>query len=152
MIQPKKWWVFALVCAAVTAAFFSTSCTHSEKHPSSERAPDAIKVETKYGDRGSPAEYDAGAPKDSEWFRLYGDTPNYRAIGIHTLGGQAMYDEKFRWQMGPMWYRGRLTPQSVKAFIVGQEGAQDENVSNRAFTGSTGTRVQKFLNHMGIYR
>ena len=31
-----------------------------------------------------------------------------------------------------MWYRGRLTPNSVKVFVVGQEGAQDENVSNRS--------------------
>lgn len=152
MIQPRKWWVFALVCAALSAAFFTTSCTHSAKQPTSVRAPDAIQVDNKYGNRGSPAEYDSGAPKDSKWFELYGATPNYRSIGIAAIGGQAMYDEKFRWQMGPMWYRGRLTPQSVKAFVVGQEGAQDENVSNRAFTGSTGTRVQKFLNHMGIYR
>ncbi|MFN3455642.1 MAG: hypothetical protein ACK41T_11845, partial [Pseudobdellovibrio sp.] len=102
--------------------------------------------------RGSPAEYDAGAPISSKWLELYGSTPNYRSIGIETLNGQAKLNEKFRWEFGPMWYRGRLTPESVKVFIVGQEGAQDENISNRAFTGSTGTRVQKFLNHLGIYR
>ena len=49
-----------------------------------------------------------------------------------------------------MFYRGRLTSESVKIFIVGQEGAQDENLSNRSFTGSTGTRMQKFLNYLGI--
>ena len=49
-----------------------------------------------------------------------------------------------------MFYRGRLTSESVKVFIVGQEGAQDENLSNRSFTGSTGTRMQKFLNYLGI--
>lgn len=98
--------------------------------------------------RGSPAEYDPGPAKDSKWVRLFGSTPNYRAIGSKVLKGGG---EKFRWEFGPMWYRGRLGKNEVKAFVVGQEGAQDENVSNRAFTGSTGTKTQHFLNHIGIY-
>jgi uracil-DNA glycosylase len=59
-------------------------------------------------------------------------------------------EEKFRWTFGPMYYRGRLDPERVKVFVVGQEGAQDESISNRAFTGSTGTRMQKFLHGIGI--
>lgn len=97
--------------------------------------------------RGNPGEYDPGPAAGSEWARLFGETPNYRALGQAILGGGA---EKFRWQFGPMWYRGRLGKNEVKVFVVGQEGAQDENVSNRAFTGSTGTKTQKFLNHLGI--
>lgn len=136
------------------------SCTHKFRNPSNDEAavtPVATVASTnvalKYDlRRGSPAEYDAGAPADSKWIELYGSTPNYRSFGVEILGGQPKYDEKFRWVFGPMWYRGRLTPESVKVFVVGQEGAQDENVSNRAFTGSTGTRVQKFLNHLGIYQ
>lgn len=104
---------------------------------------------TRESDRGNPWEYDAGAPKDSKWIDLFAETPNYRAFGKEVIGGRG---EKFRWKMGPMWYRGRLTPQSVKVFIVGQEGAQDENVSNRSFTGSTGTRMQKFLQYLGVDR
>lgn len=99
--------------------------------------------------RGNPAEFDPG-PSTREslsWLKLYGQAPNYRTIGSELLGG----GEKFRWQMGPMWYRGRLGKNQVKVFIVGQEGAQDENITNRAFTGSTGTRMQKFINHLGIY-
>ncbi len=98
--------------------------------------------------RGSPAEFDPGPPKNSRWTELYGSAPNYRLIGKEVLDGNR---EKFRWKWGPMWYRGRLNPQEVKVFVVGQEGAQDENVSNRAFTGSTGTKTQKLLNYMGIH-
>lgn len=97
--------------------------------------------------RGDIASYDPGAPMDSEWAKLFAMTPNYRAIGQEVLGAGA---EKFRWIFGPMWYRGRLEPNSVKVFVVGQEGAQDENVSNRTFTGSTGTKTQNFLNYLGI--
>lgn len=94
-------------------------------------------------------EYDPGAPPNSKWIELYADAPNYRQIGKAILGGSG---EKFRWEMGPMFYRGRLAKDQVKVFVVGQEGAQDENVSNRAFTGSTGTKTQNFLNHIGIFR
>ena len=129
----------------------ASSCTHMSTP--SQRDPQSVSVALPYdARRGSPAEYDAGAPADSKWIELFGSTPNYRALGIEALGGKAKVDEKFRWEFGPMWYRGRLTPESVKVFVVGQEGAQDENVSNRAFTGSTGTRTQRFLNHLGIYR
>lgn len=100
-------------------------------------------------DRGPKYEFDPGAPKESRWPDLFAQTPNYRSFGKAVIGGRG---EKFRWVMGPMWYRGRLNPEEVKVFIVGQEGAQDENVSNRSFTGSTGTRMQKFLNYLGIDR
>jgi len=136
---------------SIATALFA-SCIHKTAH-TEKREPSSVDVALKFDSRrGSPAEYDPGAPADSKWVELFGSTPNYRSIGITTLNGTAMKDEKFRWEFGPMWYRGRLTPNSVKAFVVGQEGAQDENISNRAFTGSTGTRVQKFLNHLGIYR
>ena len=153
MLKPRTWWSLSfLIATGAIVALVSVGCSHSGHH-AENRDPAAIKSSTKYGDRGSPAEYDSGAPKEnSKWFELYGAVPNYRSIGVVALGGTAMSDEKFRWQMGPMWYRGRLARNGVKAFIVGQEGAQDENVSNRAFTGSTGTRVQKFLKHMGIHR
>ena len=97
--------------------------------------------------RGNTYDYDPGPSKDGEINKLFADTPNYRAFGSKVIGGRG---EKFRWKFGPMWYRGRLGKNQVKVFIIGQEGAQDENVSNRSFTGSTGTKMQKFLNHMGI--
>ena len=148
-----------LLVLPILAVTTLISCTHKFRNPSNDEAlqspatSNATSVALKYDlRRGSPAEYDAGAPTDSKWIELYGSTPNYRSFGVEILGGQPKFDEKFRWVFGPMWYRGRLTPESVKVFVVGQEGAQDENVSNRAFTGSTGTRVQKFLNHLGVYQ
>ena len=97
--------------------------------------------------RGYPSCYDPGPTKNSNFAKLFGQAPKYRAIGRFILGGT---DKKFRWKFGPMWYRGRLGTDEVKVLVVGQEGAQDENLSNRAFTGSTGTRTQNFLNHIGI--
>lgn len=102
--------------------------------------------------RGYQWESDAGPPKDSRWAALFAATPNYRALGIRVLGGAALTDEKFRWEFGPMYYRGRLTPNNVKVFLVGQEGAQDESASGRTFTGSTGTKLQNFLRVLGIDR
>ncbi len=101
-------------------------------------------------DRGQPYEYDPGPPKSSRWASLFAATPNYRKIGIEVLGGTPNRDEKYRWTFGPMFYRGRLTPNSVKVFVIGQEGAQDESVSNRSFTGGTGAKMQAFLKHLGI--
>ncbi|MFZ4714464.1 MAG: hypothetical protein ACOYL6_12150 [Bacteriovoracaceae bacterium] len=110
---------------------------------------DGARIPSAVNERGADWEYDPGAPKDSKWADLFAETPNYRAFGSAVIGGKG---DKFRWNMGPMWYRGRLGANQVKVFVIGQEGAQDENVSNRSFTGSTGTRMQKFLNYLGINR
>ena len=74
-------------------------------------------------------------------------TPNYRAIGVAMSG-----EEEFRWHFGPMFYRGRLQDDSVRVLVIGQEGAQDESLSHRSFTGGTGARMQHVLNHLGITR
>lgn len=109
------------------------------------------------GDRGSVADYDAGPDKNSKWPDIFAETPDYRSYGAAVYEEAAKKagirddgTEKFRWKVGPMWYRGRLDPESVKVFVIGQEGAQDENTSNRTFTGSTGTKMQNFLNYLGI--
>ena len=95
--------------------------------------------------RGFPWEYDPGPPKNRRWARLFSETPNYRALGKAALGS-----EKFRWHFGPMFYRGRLQDNSVKVLVIGQEGAQDESLAHRAFTGGTGARMQHLLNYLGI--
>lgn len=111
--------------------------------------------------RGSIADFDPGPPVNSEWPDIFAETPNYLGIGNlvnqKPLGPEWIDEEtgkpvrvRFRWQFGPMFYRGRLTPESVKVLIIGQEGAQDENISNRTFTGSTGTKMQNFIDYMGI--
>lgn len=98
-------------------------------------------------DRGSPWDYDPGPAKNRSWSRLFAETPNYRGLGIALSG-----NEEFRWHFGPMFYRGRLGDQQVKVLIVGQEGAQDESLSHRSFTGGTGGRMQHLLTHLGINR
>ena len=98
-------------------------------------------------DRGSPWDYDPGPAKNRSWSRLFAETPNYRSFGIAMSG-----NEEFRWHFGPMFYRGRLGDSQVKVLVVGQEGAQDESLSHRSFTGGTGGRMQHLLTHLGITR
>ncbi len=95
--------------------------------------------------RGYPWEYDPGPPKNRCWPRLFSETPNYRQLGKILLGR-----EKFRWHFGPMYYRGRLRDNEVKVLVIGQEGAQDESLSHRSFTGFTGSVMQHLLNYIGI--
>ncbi len=97
--------------------------------------------------RGDPWEFDPGPPRNRRWPRLFSETPNYRALGKAVMGS-----EKFRWHFGPMFYRGRLGDDQVKVLVIGQEGAQDESLAHRAFTGGTGARMQHVLNHLGITR
>ena len=97
--------------------------------------------------RGDPWEFDGGPPKNRSWARLFAGTPNYRAIGVAMSG-----EEEYRWHFGPMFYRGRLQDDSVRVLIIGQEGAQDESLSHRSFTGGTGARMQHVLNHLGVTR
>ena len=81
--------------------------------------------------RGDPWEHDPGPTPASGWAALFAETPNYRGLGHAVLG------RKFRWEHGPMFFRGRLDG-SAKVVLVGQEGAQDESLSHRSFTGGTG--------------
>ena len=135
----------------VAAVFILQACTTTSHH-AENRWPAAAP-----GDRGNPAEYDAGPDKNSKWPDIFAETPDYRSYGAAVYEAAAKKagirddgSEKFRWKVGPMWYRGRLTPNSVKVFVIGQEGAQDENTSNRTFTGSTGTKMQNFINYFGV--
>src|SRR4051812_4099652 len=96
--------------------------------------------------RGNPWEYDPGPAANSGWPELFAATPNYRGLGLAVTGKEA-----FRWHFGPMFYRGRLDG-SARVLIIGQEGAQDESLSHRSFTGGTGARMQHLLKHIGIPR
>jgi uracil-DNA glycosylase len=96
--------------------------------------------------RGNPWEHDPGPSNASGWPELFAETPNYRGLGRAIVGREA-----FRWHHGPMFYRGRLDG-SAKVVVVGQEGAQDESLSHRSFTGGTGARMQHLLRHLGLDR
>ncbi|HKE97865.1 MAG TPA: uracil-DNA glycosylase family protein [Actinomycetes bacterium] len=97
-------------------------------------------------ERGDAWEHDPGPAAASGWAALFAETPNYRGLGLAVLGREA-----FRWHHGPMFYRGRLDG-SAKVLVVGQEGAQDESLSHRSFTGGTGARMQHLLRHLGLDR
>ena len=145
-------------CASVLALVSLVRCVSTDTTASTNS--DNTRVPAASVDRRGPSsEYDMGPPKDSQWPDIFAETPDYRAYGkaIYQAAAQKAGirddgQEKFRWKVGPMWYRGRLTPNSVKVFVIGQEGAQDENVSNRTFTGSTGTKMQNFINYFGVDR
>jgi uracil-DNA glycosylase len=97
-------------------------------------------------ERGDPWEHDPGPTVASGWPALFAATPNYRGLGQAVL-----HREAFRWHHGPMFFRGRLDG-TAKVVLVGQEGAQDESLSHRSFTGGTGARMQQFLRHIGLDR
>ena len=92
--------------------------------------------------RGSLEVFDPGPTP--AWAQLFAETPNYRGIGLAFSGA------KFRWHFGPMFYRGRTADGAARVLVIGQEGAQDESLSHRSFTGGTGARMQHLLNHIGI--
>jgi hypothetical protein len=96
--------------------------------------------------RGNSWEHDPGPPSGSGWAELFAATPNYRKLGVEVVGREA-----FRWHHGPMFYRGRLDG-SAKVMVVGQEGAQDESLAHRSFTGGTGARMQYLLRFLGLDR
>ena len=97
-------------------------------------------------ERGNPWEHDPGPTRASGWAALFAETPNYRGLGRAVVGREA-----FRWHHGPMFFRGRLDG-SARVVVVGQEGAQDESLSHRSFTGGTGARIQHLLCHLGLNR
>lgn len=97
--------------------------------------------------RGDPWDHDPGPPRNRSWSRLFARTPNYRALGLAAAGA-----EQFRWQFGPVFYRGRLGDHQVHVLIVGQDAGSDEAVAHRSFVGESGTRVQHLLAHVGITR
>jgi uracil-DNA glycosylase len=92
--------------------------------------------------RGPLVAFDPGPT--AAWAQLFAETPNYLGIGLAFSG------DKFRWHFGPMFYRGRTAAGAAKVLVIGQEGAQDESLSHRSFTGGTGARMQNLLNHIGI--
>jgi uracil-DNA glycosylase len=97
-------------------------------------------------ERGDPWEHDPGPTAASGWAALFAEAPNYRGLGHAVVGREA-----FRWHHGPMFFRGRLDG-SARVVVVGQEGAQDESLSHRSFTGGTGARMQHLLRHLGLDR
>ena len=130
---------------------------------------------------GDRWEYDPGPPANSGWSELFAEVPNFRAVAhdlgaewlqIDPQSGLSKLElvnaellaaeqpeipeytltgDKFRYTMGPLFYRGRLDG-SARVMVVGQEGATDEALVHRAFVGGAGQKMQNFLNAIGITR
>jgi uracil-DNA glycosylase len=127
-----------------------------------------------------PGEYDPGPAPGSGWAELFAQTPNYRQIsrdiGAKWLtpgpDGKRPFDvanekliadgkkpmktftftnDKFRYSMGPVFYRGRLDG-SARVLVVGQDPSTDEAMVHRTMVGGTGQKIQGFLNQIGITR
>ncbi|HET6950646.1 MAG TPA: uracil-DNA glycosylase family protein [Acidimicrobiales bacterium] len=97
--------------------------------------------------RGDPWDHDPGPPRNRSWARLFAETPDYRALGWAATG-----EEAFRWQFGPVFYRGRLGDNQARVLVIGQDAGSDEAMAHRSFVGESGTRLQHLLAHLGITR
>ena len=97
--------------------------------------------------RGNPWEYDPG-PTGRQ--RLGGAVREHPELPRARQGGA-------RQRGVPLAPRPDVLPRPAGRLrqgvvLVGQEGAQDESLSHRSFTGGTGARMQHFLRHLGIDR
>lgn len=129
---------------------------------------------------GSPTDYDPGPSIESGWAELFASIPNYRAVsaqlgaewltpdkdgttkldrvnaelvaaGKPEIPALDLTNDKFRYHMGPVFYRGRLDG-TARVLVVGQDAATDEAMVHRAFVGGTGQKVQGLLDQIGITR
>jgi uracil-DNA glycosylase len=78
---------------------------------------------------------------NASWAKKFFDAPRayYTA---HPSG-------RFRLDFGPVYYRGRLNS-GVKILIVGQDPSTDELIAQRNLVGSSGQKVQRLLQKIGI--
>ena len=78
-----------------------------------------------------------------KWEKIFGEAP-IEAYLTHP-------SERFRIDFGPVFYRGRLD-RTARVLVVGQDPSTDEILSQRAFVGSSGQKLQRLLNKLGITR
>ena len=96
--------------------------------------------------RGDPWEHDPGPTSASGWAELFAATPNYRGLGGRSSGARRSAGTTGRCSTAVGWMARR------KVMVVGQEGAQDESLAHRSFTGGTGARMQHLLRFLGLDR
>ena len=59
--------------------------------------------------------------------------------------------KRFRFQFGPVYYRGRLDG-TARVLVIGQDPSTNELLAQRTFVGQSGQRVQRLLAKLGITR
>jgi hypothetical protein len=172
-----KWTLNLLAAASLTTA--SCGLIDSELETQAARADSDPVSEHRNAYVGSELEFDPGPTQASGWPDLFAEVPNYREInkkiGDQWLAGKPgkrILDQvnakrgnkpilekavnadtrgKFRFDMGPVFYRGRLDG-SARVLVIGQDAATDEALIHRSFTGGTGQDTQHLLNSIGITR
>jgi hypothetical protein len=77
--------------------------------------------------------------------------PQALATIFETAPDHRPWDDRFRLEWGPIFYRGR-TDGTARVLVVGQDAASEEDVARRVLVGSSGRRVQGFLEKVGITR
>ncbi len=80
--------------------------------------------------------------------------PPFWAAKLATLSDDFFIShptQRFRTAFGGVLYRGRLDD-TARILVIGQDPSTDEALARRAFVGSAGQRLQKFMNKVGISR
>lgn len=78
---------------------------------------------------------------NAEWAKKFFQAPRDYYM-THPSG-------RFRIDYGPVYYRGRLSS-GIKILIVGQDPSTDELLAQRNLVGSSGQKIQRLLNKIGI--
>jgi len=86
-------------------------------------------------------EHDPGPPLD--WSEFFQTAPIAHYVN-HPAG-------RFRLDFGPVYYRGRLDG-SARVLVIGQDPSTNEILAHRILVGTSGQRVQRLLNKIGITR
>jgi hypothetical protein len=89
---------------------------------------------------GHPS-YDRGPP--DSWEYLFAEAPL-----AHYLTHPS---QRFRLEFGPVYYRGRLDG-TARTLILGQDPSTNEILAHRIFVGTSGQRIQRLLQKIGIDR
>jgi len=74
-----------------------------------------------------------------DWVDFFASAPDYTS----------KWPNKFRWEFGPIFFRGRLDG-TARVLIIGQDPSTDEAIARRAFVGGSGQRLQGLLKKLGI--
>lgn len=82
--------------------------------------------------------FDPGPPPS--WADLFSEAP---------LGFYQQRPKQFRFEFGPVYYRGRLDG-TARVLVVGQDPSTDEILAQRTLVGDAGQRVQGLLRKLGL--
>ncbi|MBI1861674.1 MAG: hypothetical protein HYR96_12225 [Deltaproteobacteria bacterium] len=93
--------------------------------------------------------YDAGPDRETEMGRqlinINADIPNFPGISQEIMGTQ-----KFRAAFGPVLWRMRQAPNSMKILFIGQDATHIAEAAGRTATAGFGGRAQDLARYFGV--